>query len=425
MSNSTQSYARGQPLTDEELAEAVALRGQHGSITAAALAAGIPRQTLACRLARAAERGLMGYAPILPGFRVSRSTTELGEDGEVRRQFVQQKPEPGDEFAVPAGHVVKGVSALLDADGRVTAQWVKTREDGPVSTGEVTAAVEAALAEWECRAPDIPAPGEVDENRLTIYPWADVHLGLRATADACEGDFDLALAADRLRDTATNLFARSPDSGTALILQLGDWTHADDDLAMTPTSKHVLQVSDTQLPVIICGIQLAIEGIYSALAKHALVIVKVLRGNHDRNAWITLYVALVQHFRGNSRVRIEGGEADYWFFRFGSTLIGAHHGHRLKPAEMAGAMATECREDWGETDYRLFLHGHLHHMRVQEVLGVRVECFRSLAEVDAFHSGKYGSGKSLVSITIHRENGEDGRVQVNLPPTKKRAARAV
>lgn len=416
---------RGMPLSDDILAEAVALVRQHGTVTAAAEAAGIHRRTLGCRIKRAAERGLMGYAPVLPGFAVTKTTAELGEAGEIRRQFITQKPEPGEAFAVPDGHVVKGVSALVDADGRVERQWVKTREGGGIGTADVRAAIEAALEQWGCAAPDIAPPPAGDDDLLTIYPWADVHLGLRATADACEGDFDLAVAADRFRSTTANLLARSPNSGTALILQLGDWSHADDDLAMTPTSKHILQVSHTQLPVITCGVQLAIEGIYLALEKHALVIVKVLRGNHDRNAWIALYVALVQHFRGNQRVKIDDGEADYWFFRFGSTLIGAHHGHRLKPAEMAGAMATECREDWGETDYRLFLHGHLHHMRVHEVLGVRVECFRTLAEVDAFHSGKYGSGKSMVSITVHRENGEDGRVQINLPPTKKRAARAV
>src|SRR5262249_22245991 len=134
-----------------------------------------------------------------------------------------------------------------------------------------------------------------------------------------------------------------------------------------------------------------------------------------------LFVGLSEHFRNDARVTIDSGAADYWFFRFGATLIGAHHGHRLSPTEMAGAMATECREDWGETLYRIFLHGHLHHLIVKEVLGVRVECFRTIAEEDAHHAGKYRAGKSLVSITLHKDGGEEGRAQINLPPVKKRA----
>lgn len=172
------------------------------------------------------------------------------------------------------------------------------------------------------------------------------------------------------------------------------------------------------------GVRIMVDYVYHALRKHRRVIVKVLKGNHDLNAWLALYMALCEHFRDNDRVTIDGGAADYWFFRWGKTLIGAHHGHRLKPEQMAGAMAMECREDWGETFYRLFLHGHLHHRRVIEVLGVLVECMRTLAEVDQHHSGKYGSGKSLVSISVHKDHGEDGRVIINLPPVSKRAARA-
>lgn len=84
-------------------------------------------------------------------------------------------------------------------------------------------------------------------------------------------------------------------------------------------------------------------------------------------------------------------------------------------------MATECAEDWGETLYRLFLHGHLHHFRAKDVLGVMVQCMRTIAPPDAHHAGKYGSPRSLISITLDKDAGEIGRSSVSLKPIRRRA----
>lgn len=405
------------PLSDEDALEAATAFQQHGTKLAAAAALGMTRGKFEARLRTASARGMLGTDPVLPGYRITQTT--ITPNG---GKFIQQKPEHGAPFEVQEGHNVKGVSALVDAEGNLIQQWVKTQsERSPEQLADI---IKAAFEGWS--APNIVAPahGLTDADTLTIYPLADMHLGLKAVADESGADYDLTIAVDRFRDTTSRLFDRSPNSDTALILQLGDWTHVDDDLALTPTSKNTLQVSDRLLDIVQAGVRIMVDYVYHALRKHRHVIVKVLKGNHDLNVWIALYVALCEHFRGNGRVTIDGGAADYWFFRWGKTLIGAHHGHRLKPEQMAGAMAVECREDWGETLYRLFLHGHLHHVRAIEVLGVVVECMRTIAEGDQHHSGKYSSGKSLVSITLHKEGGEDGRAKVNLPPNTRRAARA-
>lgn len=413
------------PVANDVLAATVEAYNSHGgNQVKAADSLGISRGALQDRLKKAARIGLMGTKPVLDGFEISKTTAVTDQSGNVVREFIQQKPERDlSSFNMPAGHEIKGVSAYLDADGNVVGQWVKTRE-GQLSVDALADAVKASFIDWTPPPFPVPGVGDTDADTLTIYPLADMHLGLRAVADEAGSDFDLGIAAARFRNTTSRLFDRSPNSDTALILQLGDWTHVDDDLALTPTSKNTLQVSDRLLDIARCGVGIMVDYIYHALRKHRQVIVKVLKGNHDLNAWLALYIGLCEHFRDNERVTIDGGAADYWFFRFGKNLIGAHHGHRLKPAEMAGAMAMECREDWGETLYRLFLHGHLHHLMVKEVLGVRVECMRTIAEEDAHHAGKYRAGKSLVSITLHRENGEDGRAQINLPPVSKRAVRA-
>ena len=52
----------------------------------------------------------------MPGFVIHSLAEKV--DGKWIKQ-VQEPGEPGEEFAAPVGHVVKGVSALVDPDGRV------------------------------------------------------------------------------------------------------------------------------------------------------------------------------------------------------------------------------------------------------------------------------------------------------------------
>lgn len=405
------------PLTLQQKREALDAFAKHGSKKAAAEALGIAESSFNNRYRQgldAAKRGEFGTDHMIPGFEIA-SVSE-GPNGKT----IKSRPQAGDEFVMPMGQVLKGVSALLNPDGRVLAKWIKTKGDPDIV--DQIEAIKRAFEDWTpppIRA--VPEPRWTGADYLTIYPIADAHLGLAAMEGEAGEDFNLDIAQDRFRTYTDKLFDRSPNSDTALILQLGDWTHADDDLAMTPTSKHLLQVSHRHFPVVDAGADLLIDYTYRALRKHRRVKVKILPGNHDKNAWIALYMAMKHHFGKNPRVEINDEWKDYWFFRWGKNLIGAHHGHRLKASDMVAAMATEVPEDWGATLYRLFLHGHLHHEIAKEIMGCRVECLRTIASADAHHAGKYHSGRGLVSITLHHEHGQDGRAYVDLPPIRHRA----
>jgi hypothetical protein len=159
-----------------------------------------------------------------------------------------------------------------------------------------------------------------------------------------------------------------------------------------------------------------------ALAKHDHVLVVNIPGNHDPHASVALTVALGAFYANNPRVTVDQNPNEIWFHRFGQTLMGAAHGHKIKPERMGMAMATMCREDWGKTKYHWFLFGHIHHETVKEVGDVRCESFRTLAANDAYHhAAGYVAGKSLVSVTLHVEDGEIGRHKVNIAPNYKGA----
>lgn len=395
------------PLSDDVLAAAVALRQAHPSEAGAARAGGLDRKTLQHRLKRAAERGLMGFSPVLPGFRVSQTTAQYDAAGEIRAQSVQQRPELGEAFVVPAGHVVKGISALLHPDGREMLKWVKTREEQ--GSDSVLAAFVSVMAAYEGHAVLPTAPAHVDEDLATFYNLADHHLGLFAWAKETGEDFDLKIGEDILRRAMANLVASAPSSGTAVILNLGDFFHADNGENRTAKSGNVLDVDTRYAKVLQIGVKLQIDCIELALQKHARVLVRCLPGNHDPHTALALSVALAAFFRNDERVTVDCDPSKFFWWRFGKVFVGATHGDMVKPAQMPGVMASYRAKDWGETEHRYAYFGHVHHSSVGggEGCGVVWETFQSLTAKDAWHhSSGYKSGRSMVAITHHREDGE-------------------
>lgn len=421
-------------LTREQAEEAVAaVDAEHGNVTAAARRLGVNRETFRCRLRTArsrfqlepqvaqAERGELDFEPILSGYHLKSTSTQYGKDGEVEREWVRQAKAPGEEFEIPEGHEVRAVSALVDESGRVKQQWLKTASKVGEAEGLVEA-IKAAFERYEGRAQPVPPPAWTDADLLTVYPIADQHNGLLAWSAETGESYDLKIGADRLRSTMARLVAQSEPSHNALILNLGDWTHMDDTRNATPRSGHVLDVDGRFFKVQQAGVELMMDCIDLALAKHQHVTVVNIPGNHDPHASVALTLALAAFYRRNSdRVTVVEQVGEFYFHRFGATLIGANHGYRAKPEAMAMTMAVRCREDWGATDYHWFLYGHIHHERAKEVGDVRCESFQTLAAKDAHGAGGgYNSGNSLNSITLHYDEGEIGRHRKNIAPTRLR-----
>lgn len=362
-----------------------------------------------------AGKGKLGTKPVLPGY-IIKSIATKDENG----AWIKQTREPGEEFKVPEGHSVKGVSALVDPDGRVIQQWVKT---GTERTDIAIGAIKEAFAEYEGRAEPAAAPEYVDEDLLSVYPIADQHNGLVAWGRETGESYDLQIGVDRLRTTMARLIAQSPPSKEALILNLGDWTHQDSNKNATPASGHVLDVDGRYFKVVYAGVQLMLDCIDLALKKHEKVIVKNIPGNHDTHAYVALVMGVAAFYNKDPRVEVDLDPSDFYYKLWGNTFIGANHGHKLKPVDMALNMATRRPHEWGSSLYRWCLFGHIHHETVKEVAGVRCESFQTLAAKDAYsHSSGYNSGQSLNSITLHKEHGEIGRHRINIAPvfeTKK------
>ena len=216
-----------------------ALKEFEGNQSATARALNIDRKSLRARLHRAAIYGLAGTEPVLSGFAIKNISTQKDADGNTEKEWIKQR-QLGEEFKLPDGHVIKGISALTDPDGRIIQQWVKTKFDEAIV--DVTKALRESFADYRGHATLPKPPRQSDKNLLTVYPIADHHLGLYAWAEEAGENYDLAIGERLLRETMTALVAGAPSSQTAIILNLGDFFHSDDNTQQTAKSQHKLDV---------------------------------------------------------------------------------------------------------------------------------------------------------------------------------------
>lgn len=316
---------------------------------------------------------------------------------------------------VPDGFLVKGVSTYYNRDGKPTGQWVKSAIDRERQLELLREACEAMVEDLPRVAPRGTLAGEFLPHLLAVYPIGDAHIGMRAWGEETQGqDWDLTIAERVQCGAMAALVGMAPPAEQALIVNCGDWFHADNMEGTTSRSGHILDVDGRYAKMIRVGIKVMRQCIESALDKHARVRVCNVIGNHDDTGAIWLSIALSHIYAGEPRVQIDTSPAPFMYHEHGKVLIGMHHGHSCKPDRLPGVMATDQAQAWGRTEYRYWYLGHVHHQSVKEYAGVTVESFNTLTAKDAYSAwGGYRAQQNMKCILLHREFGEVGRHTVN------------
>lgn len=315
--------------------------------------------------------------------------------------------------AVPEGYYVKGVSTLYGPEGEVKQQWVKSHAEKEERLDELLEAIRDEFATGK-RIPKIPPPKRAEEDLMVVYPMGDPHIGMYAWAEEAGEDFDLGIATRNLVAATQMLVSVAPASEQALIVNVGDYFHADNQSNRTTRSGHQLDVDTRWAKVLRAGVVAMRSCIEAALRKHQRVHVVNEIGNHDDHTAQVLTLALQMFYERNERVTFDDSPARFHYYRFGQNLIGVTHGDQTKPEALGEIMAADRPEDWGQTKHRVWLTGHVHHRRVFELRGCTVESFRTLAPLDAYAAGAgYRSGRDMHAIILHKEHGELGRHRVD------------
>jgi hypothetical protein len=315
---------------------------------------------------------------------------------------------------VPDGYLLKGASTYYNKDGEKAGQWIKTDIDRDRQAAILREFAESLADGVKALAPITPAPSHVISDLLCVYPQGDPHVGLHSWWAEAGEDFDLKIAERLMCAAVDRLVATAPAAETALLLNLGDMFHADNQRNESQ-SGHKLDVDGRWAKVQQVGLRAMLHCVRRLLEKHKRVILRINRGNHDGHSAYALALMISCYFHDEPRVEVDLSPAVAWYFQFGKVLIGSTHGDTLKGPDMLPIMAADEPEKWGETKHRYWYVGHVHHQDIKEYRGGTVEYFRTLAARDAWHAGQgYRAGRDMRLIVLHREHGEIERHRADI-----------
>jgi hypothetical protein len=249
---------------------------------------------------------------------------------------------------------------------------------------------------------------------MNLYVYGDPHIGMRAWSEETGQDHDLALAEQLFTACHDDLVHRAPAASTCILLNLGDYFHADDGNNVTARSGHHLDVDGRYAKVRKVGFRILRSMIHMCLRKHEQVIVWNLIGNHDDHSAIDLSLWLQVAYEQEPRVHIETSASKFYYRQFGKVMLAATHGDTVKMDQMAAVMACDQAVMWGQCTHRYAHLGHVHHKSLKDLPGVAVETHRILQPDDLWaHNAGYRSQRDAQAITYHRDHGEYGRTVVN------------
>lgn len=332
---------------------------------------------------------------------------------ETRAAKSGYSPQHDMHHTVPDGYLVKGVSTYYNKDGAPAGQWVKSSLDAERQEALMREAL-AAMCETIPRVRPRPAPAHGNSDLLDCFVITDFHLGMLSHREETGADWDIKIAENMIIRWFEQAIAQSPDAETAVFAQISDFLHSDSIEALTPASKHCLDVDSRFHKVVRTAIRILRTVIDMLLAKHARVHIIMADANHDPVSQIWLREWFSVLYESEPRITVDRSPSPYNAYEFGKVALFVHHGHKRKVTNVSEVFAAQFREMFGRTKYAYAHTGHLHSIDVKENNLMVVEQHRTLAAPDAYAArGGWLSGREAQVITYHREYGEVSRVRIN------------
>jgi hypothetical protein len=317
----------------------------------------------------------------------------------------------GETFRPISGHFVKGESALIGADGVAKLKWIKTDTNKELQLEILQKAITEAFSEYKGTSFEVAQPVDVEDDLLCLIPIGDAHIGMMAWNEECGEDFDLKYAEFYLTRAMERLVDSAPNAKTCIIADMGDFLHRQDNKNQTPNSGAILDCDNRTLKMMRIAVKILIHSVNQALAKFETVILRNVCGNHSPEGEQMLGLAMELYFHNNNRVIVDATPNKFWYYQHGKTLLGFHHGDKVKQAELPMIMASDVPKKWGDTMFRYFFIGHIHHQSLKEYQGCSVESINTLTPNDSWHHGSgYRSRKNIKLMVMHKKFGEIERI---------------
>jgi hypothetical protein len=314
---------------------------------------------------------------------------------------------------VPDPFIVRGISTYYNAEGKASGQWVKSRIEDTKLQEMMRQSIDAMKEEIP-RLAALPAPPLANDNLLNCYVITDYHLGMLSWDEETGENWDVAIAEKLVVKWMEQAIAQSPNADTAVFAQLSDFLHFDGMDAVTPASKHLLDVDTRFAKLVRSAIRVLRTIIDMLLAKHQKLHIIMADANHDPVSQIWLREWFSVLYENEPRVTVDKSPNPYNAYEFGNVALFFHHGHKRKVANVSEVFAGQFREMFGRTKYAYAHMGHYHSIDIKENNLMIVEQHRTLAPGDAYSArGGWLSGRDAKVISYDRRYGEVSRLTIN------------
>jgi hypothetical protein len=321
-------------------------------------------------------------------------------------------PEHDMTHTVPDGFQVKGVSTYYNAEGKPSAQWVKSSADD-LRRKQLMEEAFSAMSEELPRLESINFKGVPVTTLCNLYVMTDCHVGMLAWHKEGGADWDLKIAERVLTGCFEQMVMSSPQAGTGIVAQLGDWLHSDGLLPVTPTHHHILDQDGRFSKIVQASIKILRRLVDFALMRHEKVIILMAEGNHDQASSIWLRVMFKALYENEPRVQVIDSELPYYVYQHGKCMIAFHHGHLKKNDALPILFASQYANVWGDTTKRYAHTGHRHHVEEKEHSGMTVVQHPTLAARDAYAArGGWMAERQVSAITYHEQFGQVSKITV-------------
>ena len=329
------------------------------------------------------------------------------------------------------------VSTTLENNGMLpenwNAAWIKSKEasvyirNGTVSLEAIREGYVDAVKE-AIKSIDSKSWGKIpikkQSNNLFVPCIFDLHIGKLAWGQETGENYDYKIAIERFRYAIEDMIykASSYDVERILFPVGNDIYNSDKAFPFPQTTKGTPQMDDIRWQKLFrVGVQLITEAIIR-LSKIAPVDTFTVFSNHDHERVFYLGETLTAVFDSHPNVMVNNKPPVRKYYKWGENLIGLAHGHNEKPQDLPSLMSNEQPKLWGETTYRYWLLGHLHHrqkyltQQSKDYRSVNVTYITSPSAADAWHSEKgfVGSIKGAEGFIYNKEEGLIGTVIHNI-----------
>jgi hypothetical protein len=298
-------------------------------------------------------------------------------------------------YEIAASEATKWEVGTSDGDGGTTVTelhrvFVRLR---PKAGPKITEAVEAmiAAATRDIRRPAVKGHGKPKPGLWQVLVVSDTHFGNYSWKQTSGADWDLAIAERVVRDTGHELLAvgdsHKPTRRT--IAFLGDLFHYDRAERAETSSGTLLERDGRLQKMLDVGVG-TLLGLVERSAETVPTDVLLVHGNHDETLSWVFHRLLLERYRNDKRVAIEGNYTGRKYLSHGRNLLGFAHGHKAKK-KLPQLMAIEAASQWAACPYREYHTGHYHSTAaewsrpIETIDGVLVRTAPSLCVADDWH----------------------------------------